>query len=74
MMFTYSLSQCRDYTLCRLDGPGVINKRGPRHWHLHQHEGGEWTFKSRGECLKKLVIEITSNYDRLYDAQGKYRG
>ena len=72
-MFTYGLSQCKDYRLCRLDGPGVISKRGPNHWHLHKHEGGDWIYKSRGECLKKLVAEVARHYDRIYDEQGKPR-
>lgn len=76
MMFTYNLGQCNDWELCKLEAgaKGTISKRTPAHWHLHKNEGGDWVFKTRANCLGKLLQQVTLNYDRLYDEQGKYRG
>lgn len=81
MMFQYTLAQCRDWELCRLDpqvlyettSPRVITKEDPDHWHLHQWEGGDWVTKTRWGCLNKLVSLVNENYDRLYDEEGVHR-
>lgn len=80
MMFRYNLAQCSDYRLCRLGkltaGEWVtkrITKADPGHWHLHCWEGGGWIYKTRQQCLDKLLEQVNHNYDRLYDEEGNHR-
>lgn len=77
LMFIYGLSQCSDWRNCRLEQEGrndsKITKVDPAHWHLHQQEGGDWIFKTRGLVLAKLVMQVNYHYDRLYDEEGKPR-
>lgn len=79
MMFTYTLSQCNDWKLCLLEKggrrvtPPVISEGDPNHWHLGNYEGGDWIYKTRKECLNKLISQVNYHYDRLYDEEGNHR-
>lgn len=68
------VSQLRDMLIGEaIFAPREITEENPNHWHLHQQEGGDWIYKTRMGCLQKLMKEVNTNYDRLYDEQGNHR-